>query len=560
MVSGCSTPDASRKKAAVSGSFGRDALGLMPASEPTHPHKIMTALKRGEISTSKYVKTTTKSSAVAAPLQAAQTEQPQSQKVKQTKNQEGITVRIGVFFDGTGSDAYNIIAREQCQNHQQMAKAEECEKVNDWVQEDNSYSNGFTNVYRLWNAYQTDHKKNIRSVYVAGVGTKAWKADITFPDEALGIGVRGVVAKVEHGIQKIEATLKSIQARWNTLVLDVFGFSRGAAAARHFANEVYKGIRGEQSVFYDVLEITSENVEVKINFIGLFDTVAAVGNLENGFDVASASNPGINLYLPKDIATKIFQFRAMNEYRENFASNSVQPEHQEVGIYGAHSDVGGGYLEMGAGGDTKAERSNVMAPCTVIKSHEERAWQKIKAAEQMYSAYPKSISAFHPTFSEYEEPNTISTKMDIDHDWAPATYQMRTYLNVMTRVVMNGLQLVVGRLMHDVALKYGVPMKGMHDVIPNALIEIYESFQTQLANIGEASVDLSLDQPTEAFLYHHYIHCSANWNPLLKPLPLYVNKPYIKDNHLARHVYKNVPQSGYPVAMHLPAGFTDSHV
>ena len=71
--------------------------------------------------------------------------------------------------------------------------------------------------------------------------------------QALGLGEYGVEAKVETAIEHIvdsfnliKQQLTDIQADGvNKIELDVFGFSRGAAAARHFINVVLDGEQGE---------------------------------------------------------------------------------------------------------------------------------------------------------------------------------------------------------------------------------------------------------------------------------------------------------------------------
>lgn len=51
---------------------------------------------------------------------------------------------------------------------------------------------------------------------------------------ALGIGATGVIARSEEGLSKISTMIASLPA--GPVAVDVFGFSRGAAAARHFVN------------------------------------------------------------------------------------------------------------------------------------------------------------------------------------------------------------------------------------------------------------------------------------------------------------------------------------
>ncbi|NBC81721.1 type VI secretion system tube protein Hcp, partial [Enterobacter asburiae] len=78
--------------------------------------------------------------------------------------------------------------------------------------------------------------------------TEAGKPD-SLIGQSLGIADTGVIAKTDKAvaglISKIEQTLRNLKNILNkqllivkSLQFDIFGFSRGAAAARHFANRV----------------------------------------------------------------------------------------------------------------------------------------------------------------------------------------------------------------------------------------------------------------------------------------------------------------------------------
>ena len=81
----------------------------------------------------------------------------------------------------------------------------------------------------------------------------------------------------------------------------------------------------------------------RINFIGLFDTVAAVIDpLKGDYDPANHLNPGINLYLPPGCARKVLQLTARDEALE-LRPQQGRPGSPEICLPGAHSDIGGGY-------------------------------------------------------------------------------------------------------------------------------------------------------------------------------------------------------------------------
>ncbi|MWP22166.1 T6SS effector phospholipase Tle1-EAEC, partial [Escherichia coli] len=102
---------------------------------------------------------------------------------------------------------------------------------------------------------------------------------------------------------------------------------------------IAKGLRGD---FYD------GKPSGEVRFLGLFDTVAAIGGISNFFDINGRSNPGVKLELRPSVAKKVFQITAMNEYRYNFSLNSIKGMWPELALPGAHSDIGGGYNPVGS--------------------------------------------------------------------------------------------------------------------------------------------------------------------------------------------------------------------
>src|SRR5690606_251822 len=116
----------------------------------------------------------------------------------------------------------------------------------------------------------------------------------------------GVVAKVGEGFSLIAHALDSFQqtnpgSLVGILELDIFGFSRGAAAARHFANQVLQRASGPLGALHRQGTFTPGpdfewDRDLIINFIGLFDTVAAIGGWEDWADPSDAMNGGIDLH------------------------------------------------------------------------------------------------------------------------------------------------------------------------------------------------------------------------------------------------------------------------
>lgn len=102
---------------------------------------------------------------------------------------------------------------------------------------DNSYSNDYTNVARMWTC--CENKKY--AVYVEGMGTEGLLRD-SQDGFAFGSGRTGIRGRVrnacEQVAQKIFDQTKGKDTILTQITFDAFGFSRGAASARNFVYEV----------------------------------------------------------------------------------------------------------------------------------------------------------------------------------------------------------------------------------------------------------------------------------------------------------------------------------
>lgn len=115
-----------------------------------------------------------------------------------------------------------------------------------------SYLNYYTNIYWLNKLYHKepelkDGVKNIqRDIYIEGIGTENNKADSLW-GMGLGNNDTGVIAKTDRAMIQLRRVLTEVVGALRGkditiagLQFDVFGFSRGAAAARHFTNRVFE--------------------------------------------------------------------------------------------------------------------------------------------------------------------------------------------------------------------------------------------------------------------------------------------------------------------------------
>lgn len=242
---------------------------------------------------------------------------------------------LNIFFDGTGNNLYNVKAGT---------------KVND----DASYQNAFSNIARL-DYNRRENQSNTLWVYMEGIGTARGVYDPTSKDKkssgrgdavkgmAFGAGYYGVTARVNVAFSEIEAEIQrqyQKQIQVTRLVINAFGFSRGAVAARHFVNLAKK-----QPQRFKNFGINKPDA-VQINFVGLYDTVSSFGGNFNDDEKDLMLN--FAQFNSQVVKPKVFQIVALDEYRENFSITHIKSARDgkfgiEVGINGAHSDIGGGY-------------------------------------------------------------------------------------------------------------------------------------------------------------------------------------------------------------------------
>ena len=300
---------------------------------------------------------------------------------------KGVTIKVAIFFDGTLNNRTNTEKRLQDS------------RILDGSNKDNSssYANYYSNVaiMELLNIRKEKSKHEV-SVYVEGIGTQDFKKNATkkdwrgntvpLPDAengnddmvgyALGSGTTGITSKVIKGFGQLREKIAKAYSQDNNeyvekLIIDVSGFSRGAAAARHFVSQ-----RAELQKAW----LHQDAPLLEINFVGLYDTVSSFESVKGVGGEAALYlarlkivigpggipiplNPhmfsndnifgddvlqlGLNL---GDVPKKVVHLTAQDEYRENFSLtniNTTLAAHRgvEVSLPGVHSDIGGGYAE-----------------------------------------------------------------------------------------------------------------------------------------------------------------------------------------------------------------------
>jgi hypothetical protein len=176
------------------------------------------------------------------------------------KNAEKVKLRVGVFFDGTGNNSYNsdaVYYDNTLKKPLNSEKEYEVKHKGFIAKNGSSYFNRYSNVKLLHDLYETKNNPPLKDinpyrdlqlkVYMQGIGTLRDFEDDTY-GTGFGEGERGVIGRVQEACNDIAAAIDQafIKLKQNkplfieSIEFDVFGFSRGAAAARHFCNEVLK--------------------------------------------------------------------------------------------------------------------------------------------------------------------------------------------------------------------------------------------------------------------------------------------------------------------------------
>jgi len=318
-----------------------------------------------------------------------------------------LDLTLNLFFDGTTNNRNNTEAREK-------NKKEYQENSN---KKDDSYENDYTNIAKAFDATSVKHPTQ-KSVYIEGVGTTDLKSDDLLPvglGQSAGFWNTGIKDKVKVACRKGALEIKNAAKGKpiDSLIINVYGFSRGAATARHFLKITNIGYTVKVSKngqfllpgdmkpmkypentkdkkkppYPESFEITSgyfgrclidnkvfEVGEIIYNFVGLYDTVSSHGFNHNN-DVKDLGLDAIKK------AKMVFQLSAADEYRENFDLTNIQSaglKGLELTLPGVHSDIGGSYI------DYATERSVVY----------EEIYTEIRDANYNFVPYTKNIELF----------------------------------------------------------------------------------------------------------------------------------------------------------------------
>lgn len=225
-----------------------------------------------------------------------------------------------------------------------------------------------------------------KKVYISGIGTGG-KIDLV-----LG-GLFGV-----GGQKRIREAMQQLNKRFSQgdTEIDIVGFSRGAALALDFANEVAR--KGAGGVRFP-----------PIRFLGLWDVVGSFGVPGNDINI------GYSLTVPNNVI-KCYHALALDERRWTFTpvrlTANVRDARKkgrvfEVWFRGVHSDIGGGNKNIGL--------SNITL-CWMLKKALKHKLPVNENNITKYQAKIKKTAKVSPNFDPVKDPWRNVGPFDVVHN------------------------------------------------------------------------------------------------------------------------------------------------
>lgn len=311
------------------------------------------------------------------------------------------------------------------------------DKKGDKKYKESSYENDLSNPAILFKNYTIDNIKTFR-IYTEGIGTNSapkgqsdhlgvedYKKDDAMEGPAFGMGTAGIKDRVRKSIEDVMKKIKQMSTGQmnvyvKTITFDVFGFSRGAAAARHFVHVVkypaykaettyttsefgeMKNVRAWDAFGYQLpqsygnqmmpvygylgqllkeAKLLDDQTVINVRFVGIYDTVPHHG-LRQKNDIKDLGLNDVNK------ANYVVHMVAADEHRYNFdlvdisSVAKVSPDSGKKGgieltYPGVHCDVGGAYVEGDGNTPYRIDVGRIKGPLEALqKEIVDKGWFK----------------------------------------------------------------------------------------------------------------------------------------------------------------------------------------
>lgn len=457
-------------------------------------------------------------------------------------------LKIGVFFDGTGNNAYNSLNPLSNSSKQRNTTLDKqislskddgvksklfSEQVAKHVSVPENYLftpltssvSPTTNIWQLSKAYKrgkTTDGYQI-AIYVNGTGTEDGQKDDVFT-MSTGWSLfgtqnhSGVIDKTDKAIELISHELASLKEIDNEVFegieFELFGFSRGATAARHFANRIIDKDHAISTVISKrftkkTFPEIAKKPTGKIAFIGLYDSVAAILALSEGdLDMNDSKTGSVNIKTTSKMADSIFHITAAHELRYNFSLNRTLPDNiAELEMPGSHSDTGGGYLPS-------SDESIFISKAFYSEESEDLKRTETASYKQAQKEMERLLS--HNLWGGIFKLCDIEI-IGWDNEASGPFKNFGHAVMMKRKKVKNGLEKVGLHAMHDYASKKGCQFNAISDkdlAIPADLAELSKLMNQALNRLLEGQPFQSLAKSITDKTARDYIHCSAFWSTL----------------------------------------------
>ncbi|WDY56474.1 T6SS phospholipase effector Tle1-like catalytic domain-containing protein [Pseudomonas sp. PSKL.D1] len=403
---------------------------------------------------------------------------------------QAVTLQVGLFFDGTGNNRGNAVRGEM--PHSPEAKG--------------SYASAVSNIALLFEAYEV--AEPCLALYVEGPGTVEGQDDSDW-GWYTGVGETGVRARVEDAASRLAGQVSSWlatrpQLQLQALQFDLFGFSRGAAGARDFANDLRKHVDSllakaatRQPVTFAPALGWKDGIDIR--FIGLFDTVGAISEPWKLNLIPTNGNYGeLTLAVAPRLARQVVQLVADHEYRYNYPLVATD---NDIRLPGAHADLGGGYLPVS---EERVLLSRSQS-CDVPADADPKSTTAYGEIARLVAGYT-DVPGLTPQVKVWESVGGWLSQGKVVH---AALYRERQVHGHLARVYLG--------VMHALAIRAGVPLGELPAAQP------WWQIPADLRAIGNKMRDYALGHTSELglskeesdLLQRKYIHTSANWEPFM---------------------------------------------
>jgi hypothetical protein len=418
--------------------------------------------------------------------------------------------QFGVFFDGTGNNFKNDIAR--------------------WDDDKEP-----TNVSKLHLLYPFDLELFINKTYIDGVGTTVGEEDSN-KDKAFALSIGD---KVKQALKAAHDFFSQEQFKNAPIgILDIFGFSRGAAAARHFVNEVQRLNKQDPKYF--------GGPQLQVRFLGLFDTVGSIG-MPGDNSQKLYTGEEFNLDINPNAVQHVYQLTAKHEQRKYFPLSSIftaagqapAAHFEEVELPGSHSDVGGGYGPV-------PDVVYYPIPDTVVSQNHSDCNEKILALKSKYEKQYPDLG--------------VNIKMRVAHEQNNGPYLYSSLDPQWQRHVQPQLAYSALHKMHAKAKEKGVPLEALEILAqkkefssrhPGDVYALPSDLQDHLTRLEADPSNTRIEE----YVYQHYIHHSHQYRAKPEPWAVFTvnsNDAKTHPDHPAsngkREVFYNEIAKGYSPA------------